>query len=946
MRSRRISAILMAALLILASCSRQESSKLKIDYEKYTLGNGLQVILHEDRSDPIASVAILYHVGSNREEVGRTGFAHLFEHMLFQESKHVGQDQFFKKIQQAGGTLNGGTWQDGTIYYEVVPNNALEMVLWLESDRMGYLLSTVTQEAFKNQQEVVQNEKRQRVDNVPYGHTSYVIDKLLYPQNHPYNWQVIGSFDDLQNATIADIHNFYKKWYGPNNATLVVAGDFDKAQIRQWIEKYFGELKSSPPVESPKPMPVTLSETKRAFHEDNFARSPELNMVFPTVEEYQKDSYALDFLAELFADGKKAPLYKVVVEEKKLAPSVSAFQNSSELAGVFRIRIRAFPQKNLTEVEKAIFEAFDKFEKDGFTQEDLDRIKAKTETQFYNGISSVLGKSFQLAAYNTYTGSPDFISQDIQNKLAVTAEDVWRVYKKYIKGRHYVLTSFVPKGQADLVAENSQRFPVVEEPITGSSKPKVTQNVEMPTVDEPESKFDRSVQPAQGPAPEVKVPGVWSHTYANGMKLYGIEQKELPLVQFSLTVGGGLLFDAPDQVGVANLISDLMMEGTANKTPLELEEAIDDLGARISMYTTKEAIVLQGNTLSRKLDKTYALAEEILLQPRWDEKEFDRVKKETIETIHRRNANPPVIARNLFNKLLYGEDNILGNATLGTAETVEKIDIQNLKRYYDNYFSPSLAYIGIVGDISKDRAIKLFAPLAEKWPAKDVKLPEPPAPQKVEQAKVYFFDVPNAKQSQIRIGYLALAYTDPDYYPAVVMNYKLGGSFSGILNLILREEKGYTYGARSGFSGTRFPGPFTASAGVRSNATFESVEIFKDEMTKYRQGISADDLAFTKSALIQSNARRFETLGALLGMLNRIAVYGLPADYVKQQEKIIRDMSLEQHKALAQKYIRPDKMIYLVVGDAKTQMQPLAKLGLGNPILLTKRDNPTATGTH
>jgi len=691
---------------------------------------------------------------------------------------------------------------------------------------------------------------------------------------------------------------------------------------------------------------VTLSETKRAFHEDNFAHSPELNMVFPTVEEYHKDSYALDMLAELFADGKKAPLYKVVVEEKKLAPSVSAFQNSNELAGVFRIRIRAFPKKNLTDVEKSIFEAFDKFEKDGFTQKDLDRIKAKTETQFYNGISSVLGKSFQLAAYNTYAGSPDFITQDIRNKLAVTAEDVWRVYKKYVKGQHYVLTSFVPKGQVDLVAENSQRFPVVEEPITGSSKPKVTQNVEMPPVDEPESSFDRSVEPPKGPAPEVKVPALWSHTFANGMKLYGIERKELPLVQFSVTVGGGMLFDSPDQVGVANLISDMMMEGTANKTPLELEEAIDELGARINMYTTKEAIVLQGNTLSRKLDQTYALAEEILLQPRWDEKEFARVKKQTIESINRRNANPAVIARNLFNKLLYGKDNILGNATLGTAETVEKIDIGSLKRYYDNYFSPSLAYISIVGDISKDQAITLFAPLAEKWPPKKVQLPNPPAPPKIEQAKVYFYDVPNAKQSQIRIGYLALAYTDPDYYPAVVMNYKLGGSFNGILNLILREEKGYTYGARSGFSGTRFPGPFTASAGVRSNATFESVKIFKDEMTKYRQGISADDLTFTKSAMIQSNARRFETLGALLGMLNRIAVYDLPPDYVKQQEKIIRDMTLERHKALAQKYIRPDKMIYLVVGDAKTQMQPLAKLGLGTPTLLIKRDNPTAAGTQ
>ncbi len=333
------------------------------------------MILHEDKSDPIVSVAILYHVGSNREEKGRTGFAHLFEHMLFQESQHVGQDQFFRKIQGAGGELNGGTSFDYTIYFEIVPKNALEMCLWLEADRMGYLLPTVTTEAFANQQEVVQNEKRQRVDNVPYGHTNYVIHKSLFPEDHPYNWQVIGSFEDLKNATLADVRQFFVKWYGPNNATLVIAGDYDKAQTKQWVEKYFGELKPAAP--EPKPTPVTLDKTKRAFHEDNFARSPELTMSFPTVQQYHKDAYALDLLADLLSDGKKAPLYKVIVEEKKLAPSAPAFQQSLEVTGYFQFRARAFPDKSLTEAEKAMHEALARFEKEGFTDRDLARIKPK-----------------------------------------------------------------------------------------------------------------------------------------------------------------------------------------------------------------------------------------------------------------------------------------------------------------------------------------------------------------------------------------------------------------------------------------------------------------------------------------------------------------------------------------------------------------------------------------
>ncbi|MFQ5707485.1 MAG: M16 family metallopeptidase [bacterium] len=943
MRKQIFFTILLGLVFVASSAMAHEKTTLKIDYEKYKLKNGLEVILHEDRSDPIAAVAILFHVGSNREVKGRTGFAHLFEHMMFQESQHVGQDQFFKKIQGAGGTLNGGTTNDFTIYFEIIPRNALELALWLESDRMGYLLPTVTEDAFENQQEVVQNEKRQRVDNVPYGHTNYVISKLLYPENHPYNWQVIGSFDDLKHATIEDIRRFFKKWYGPNNATLVVAGDFDKAQTKALIEKYFGEIKASAKVGEPKPMPGHLTEIKRAYHEDNFARSPELNVVFPTVENFHKDSYALDLLADLLADGKKAPLYKVLVEEKKLAPSVSAFQNSRELAGEFRIRVRAFPDKNLTDVEKAIFEAFAKFEKDGFTDRDLARIKAKTETNFYNGISSILGKAFQLASYNEFAGSPAFITKDIQHSLDVTKEDIWNVYNTYLKGKNYVLTSFVPKGKTDLVAENSTEFPVVEEDIekAGELETAKTEEKAAPVAEIPSS-FDRTVEPAKGPVPEVKVPNVWTHTYENGLKLYGIEQDELPLVQFSLTLQGGLLLDAADKVGVANLMTDIMQEGTKNKTPLELEEAIDELGASITMYTTKESIVMQANTLASKLDKTFALFEEMLLEPRWDQKEYKRIKKETIETINRQNVNPAVVATNVFNKLLYGDKNVLANPTFGTPESVEKITIDDLKSFYDKNYSPSVSYVAIVGNISKDDAIKLFSPLEKKWAAKAVKIPDYPVPPAPQKAQLYFVDFPKAKQSQIRIGYLAMPYTDPDYYPATVMNYKLGGSFNGFLNMILREEKGYTYGARSGFSGTHNPGPFTASAGVRSNATLESMKIFKEEISKYRSGISSEDLAFTKSALIQSDARRFETLRALRGLLNRIAAYDLPFDYVKKYEQIVQNMTEEQHKALAQKYLNPDRMIYLVVGDAETQLEPLKELGLGDPILLDKNGNRVA----
>ncbi len=928
-------------LLFVVACTGQcagEKTALEVDYDSYTLDNGLEVILHEDKSDPIVAVAIVYHVGSNREEKGRTGFAHLFEHMMFQESQHVGQDQLFKKIQDAGGTLNGFTTFDATCYFEIVPKNSLEMVLWLESDRMGYLLSTITRTAFENQQEVVQNEKRQSYDNRPYGHTNYVIHKSLYPDTHPYNWQVIGALEDLQNATGQDVRDFFTKWYGPNNATLVIAGDYDEKQVKKLVDKYFGEIKSSEEVTDREPMNITLAETKRAYHEDNFAKSPELNMVFPTAEEYSKDAYALSILSELLADGKKAPLYKVLVEEQKLAPSVSAFQSSREITGYFRVRVRSFPNKNLSDVERAVFEALERFEKDGFTEKDLARIKAKLETAFYNGISSILSKSFNLAFYSEYAGSPGFITQDLQNSLDVTREDIMRVYDAYIKDKPYVLTSFVPKGKTELLAENSEKFPVVEEAIVEMAEKaeKATESMEMAKIP---SGFDRTIEPEKGPSPELTLPTIWQEELDNGLKVLGIEHHELPLIRFSLTLEGGMLMDQMDEVGVANLMTDIMMEGTKSKTPIELEEAIDGLGSSIRMYTTKTSIVIQANMLASKFDETYALVEEILLEPRWDEKEFARIKDETIENINRRKANPSVIASQVFDKLLYGKGHILANSTLGTAETVAQITIDDQKNYYEECFSPSVAHVSIAGDISKSKAMKAFKSLGGKWAAKEVEFTKYENPPELAKSTLYFVDVPKAKQSQIRIGYLALPQTHPDYYPAYVMNYKLGGSFNGFLNLILREEKGYTYGARSGFSGTHYPGPFTASSGVRSNATFESMVIFKDELTKYRETISEEDLQFTKNALIQSNARRFETLGALMGMLNTIATYNRPVDYIKHQEAIVRNMTREDHNKLAQKYLNPARMIYLVVGDAETQLAKLRKLGLGEPVLLDKDGN-------
>jgi len=934
---------LLAALLLTAACNQSQepadaaAPAFSVDFEKYTLDNGLEVVLHEDKSDPIVAVSILFHVGSNREVAGRTGFAHLFEHMLFQESQHVGQDQFFKMIQEAGGTLNGGTWEDGTIYFEVVPKNALERVLWMESDRMGWLLSTVTQEAFDNQKEVVKNEKRQRVDNQPYGHTSYVVKKNIYPEGHPYNWEVIGSFEDLQSATLQDIRDFFTTWYGPNNATLVIAGDFDKTQTKEWVEKYFGEIKPADPVEEPQPRRTTLAETVKVYHEDNFAKSPELNMVLPTVEQYSKDAYALDVLARLLAGNKKAPLYNIIVEDRKLAPSVTAAQNSLEIAGHFIIRIRAFPNTNLTEVEKAIQDGFAKFAEEGFTQEDLDRIKASLETNFYNGLTGVFFKSFQLAQYNEYAGDPGFIEQDLQNSLAVTMDDVNRVFETYIKDKPYVLTSFLPKDQTELAAEGSDRFIIPEDSTLGGGA--VAEADEAVVIEPIPTTFDRTTPPELGPMPELKIPSVWQAELANGADVLGIEHNELPLINFSITLNGGKLLDPADKIGVANLITDVMMEGTQNKTPIELEEAINEIGANINMFTTDETIVLRANTLQSKFTETLALVEEIMLEPRWDEKEFERLKKQTLESINRRQASARSVASDVFNRLIYGGDSKFGYPTIGSETTVNDITLDDLKAYYNRNFSPQVATIAFAGAVSQENAMKALKGLAEKWIGTDIEMPQAPTPAPPEQSKLYFVDMPKAAQSELRAGYLGPAYTHPDFHAATVMNYRLGGNFNSIVNMILREEKGYTYGARTAFTGQIYPGPFLASTGVISEATKDSTKIIKESIETYAEQFTEEDLEFTKNALIKSNTRRYETLSALLGMLEQIGSMDLPIDYVKREEDVTRGMTMARHRELVEKYL-PDNMIYLVVGDAETQMAPLAELGLGAPIKLDAQGKP------
>ena len=917
--------------------SQEKKSDLSINYKKITLKNGLDVIFHVDKSDPVVAVELMVHVGSAREIEGRTGFAHLFEHLLFLESENLGKGGLDKMTARIGGSgANGSTSRDRTNYLQTVPKDALEKMIWAEADKLGWFINTVTDPVLAKEKQVVKNEKRQSVDNRPYGHNQYVIGKNLYPTNHPYNWEVIGSLEDLQNATLEDVKTFFKKWYVPNNATLVLSGDFDIKQATKWVHKYFDEIPRGNDIPALDKRPGIVPETKFLYYEDNFARVPQLTMVWPTVELYHPDSYALEVLAEYLTSGKSAPMNQVLVDDLKLTSNTTMYNYISELAGQTQLIVRAFNGTKLDLVKAGIEKAFAKFESEGISDKDLNRIKASQETNFYSSLSSVLGKGTRLASYNTYTGNPGFVTEDIKRTLAVTKEDVMRVYQKYIKNKNYIATSFVPKNMADVALSNSVLADVVEEKIVIGAEenfdPKVTA-----TYKKTPSKINRSVEPPYGESIELNVPKIYQSNLKNGLKIYGIENDEVPLVRFNLTIDGGQLLESFDKLGVANMTASLMNKGTKNKTVKELEEEIQLLGATIFVNSDTENITISGTTLTKNYDKTIALVKEILLEPRFDETEFDLLKKATIANLRQQEANPNAVASNLYNELMYGKDNIRSKNSLGNIESVENMNMSDLKNFYANYISPSVAKMLVVGDISQEKVVNSLESLNENWLPKEVKILIYETPKAPEKSVVYFYDIPNAKQSVLQFGTPALAATDADFYPANVMNYILGGGgFASRLTQELREGKGYTYGIRSNFSGTKAKGVFTISSGVRSNVTLESAQLVKKILEEYPTTFSDKDLETTKSFLTKSNARAFETAGAKLNMLSNISDFGWNPDYVKDREKVVKNMTIERISQLANQYVNPNKMIWLIVGDAATQLERMKELGFGEPILLNK----------
>ncbi len=903
----------------------KSADEVVIPYEKYILSNGLTLVIHEDHSDPLVHVDVTYHVGSAREELQKSGFAHFFEHMMFQGSENIADEEHFKLISNAGGTLNGSTSQDRTNYYETAPSNQLELMLWMEADRMGFFLDSVTQKKFEIQRETVKNEKGQNLDNRPYGPMREVNAAAVYPYGHPYSWLTIGKLADLDRVDVEDLKKFFLRWYGPNNATLTVGGDVNPKEVVKMVEKYYGVIPSGPDVQPMNLDAVVLEESRYVSYVDKNIRFPGLYLTYPTIGRFHPDEAPLDCLADILGTGKSSFLYKKFVLTKKALQAVS-MHPCSELAGEFSFFIIPYPGAILADFETEIYQVMEEFEKTGVTDADIEKFKVSMESNFINGLASVSGKVSQLASYQTFLDDPNGIAGDLERYQNITKEDVLRVYNKYIKGKPAVVLSVLPEDGTKPARTDDYV------PITEGANPFPTTDYSGLSYKRPEGDlFDRSVRPIPGPSPLVSVPEFWSEKLDNGIKIIGTQTDEVPVVAVRMTINGGHRMDmyTPDKSGLAVLTASLMNESTENFTSEQVQEELRIIGSTIRINANDSKTIISINSLKKNINRTMEIVEEVLYKPKFSQEDFDRVKKQQMEALKQQMKDPAAIASNVNRRLLYGDDHIYSVPSSGIEESVEKISLDDVKNFYAKYYAPELSELVVVGDISK-KDIMSAAAFLNKWENKSATIPEMPAVSDQGKTKIYLVDKKEAPQSEIRIGYVTDMSYDAtgDYFKSTLMNYALGGAFNSRINLNLREDKGWTYGARSYFNSDDDPGPYTASAGVRADATAPAVSEFMKEITNYKKdGIADEELTFMRNSIGQRDARSYETPRQKAGFLSRVVHYDLDKTYVDEQTEIINNISKEEINALADKTLQVDNMNIVVIGDKASNIDALNELG-------------------
>ncbi|MFC1777829.1 M16 family metallopeptidase [Pseudomonadota bacterium] len=906
---------------------KDDNSGFAIPYAKYQLANGLTVILHEDHSDPLVHVDVTYHVGSNREEVGRSGFAHFFEHMMFQGSENVADDEHFKIVSNAGGTLNGSTSSDRTNYYETLPVNQLETALWLEADRMGFLLEAVTQEKFEIQRETVKNERGQNYDNRPYGLAFETLSKSLYPQDHPYHWPTIGWLEDLDRADVSDLKRFFLRWYGPNNAALTIGGDIDPVATLELVNKYFGSIPAGPEVENLPKQPGQLDANRYVTLEDSKVHLPALALIIPTVFSTHIDEAPLDAAAKIMGQGQASLLYQRLVQTGR-AVQASVSHRCRELACEMMFIVIQNPAsgETLTEMEVAVRETLEEFANREISADDLQKFKAQYESGRVFGLQSVSGKVSTLAAFQTFTGSPAGIDEEIQRYLNVQIEDVQRTFKQYIAGKPSVILSIVPKGKLELAAA-PQDYVAAQRDIPESFGDEGSELALRPVVDN----FDRSQKPLPGINPSVELPAIWDTSLANNVRVLAVPNSETPTVTIRATFAMGQRDEPAGKAGLTALTTSLMREATLNYTAAEFAEELERIGASVSVGSGSYQTTVTVNTLTKHLDKAMSLMMERTLKPAFTEEDFDRIKSQTIEGLLASRKTPQGLAGRAINSVLYGSTHPLSYPADGLPSSVETITLEDVKAYYAAHFPAHLTGITVSASLPQADIISALEGFAALDVAEAYRVPIEAMPE-IEGRTLFLVNMEGAAQSSLRTGQPSIKYDAlGDYYKAGLANFNLGGTFNSRINLNLREDKGYTYGARSGFNGGQEFGSFRVSTEVNKDATAASVTEVINELESYAaDGMNEEEYDYMRSAIGQRDALQYETPGRKLGLLGNILRYDLPLNYRTQQNNILKETDREVLNTLVNTLIQPENMAIVVVGDEATIREELE--GLGMPI--------------
>jgi len=879
-----MSKILTIVLLFLFN-SAIGANMVNIDYKEYRLDNGLRLIIHEDHKAPIVAVNIWYHVGSKNEVKGKTGFAHLFEHLMFNGSENY-NDEFFKPFERVGATsMNGTTYFDRTNYFENVPNTALDMALWMESDRMGHMLGAITQERLDEQRGVVQNEKRQG-DNQPYGMVQYHLLEGIFPEDHPYSWSTIGSMEDLDSASLEDVHKWFKKYYGPNNAVIVIAGDVQSDQVFEKVKKYFGDIKPSAPVDKMKEWTVRLDTDKREIIRDDVPQI-KIHKAWGGPSFRNLDSDILQLADLILTSGKTSRLYNRLVYKDQIATDVDSYQFSGDIGGFYYIEASVQPNGDHELVKKAINEELERFLKDGPSKSEMRRAKMKLRSSFLRGLEKVGGfggKSDILAQNAVYTGDPGYYKKSLEMIEDASREDIMSVANKWLS-----------RGTYNLEVHPTEKLASNEEGVDRSSVP-VTETF-------PESKFIKFQKEA----------------LSNGLNLVVAKQENIPIVSFNLLLDAGYAADQYSAPGTSSMVMSMLDEGTKKMDALEISDRASEIGAIISSGAGIDTSSVSMNALRENLDDSLKLYSEIILEPSFPDRELERIRNQKLAQIQQEKNQPFGIALRVLPELLYGKSHAysLPLTGSGTEESVMQIDRQSLINYHNEWFKPNNATMIIVGDVEMDQMKPMLEKHFKNWKSGIVPKKDIADVTVAKSDSVYLIDRPGSQQSIVLAANIAPGKGDSDDLAIESMNDVIGGSFTSRINMNLREDKGWAYGARTTLLQTKGQRPFIAYAPVQTDKTAESIIEIKQELSEFltTNPVTEDELQKVKDNNTLSLPGRWETVRAISSDLSQIITYGLPDDYWDTYTNKVRNLSSKKLQDAAVKAIKPDNLIWVIVGD-------------------------------